>query len=104
GGSAINSGTSAGATTTVPFNTLPADIQTQIAAQLPVGAQLGNIVAENTAQGTIYRAQIMQNGVLSEMTLTGLGATSLPNGTTAATTTGASPGTLAGSGFVVGTP
>jgi uncharacterized protein YpmB len=93
---------------------LPAAIQSQIAAQLPVGAQLGNIIAESTPQGTVYRAQVMQNGVLSELTLPGVGAaaaTTALNGTTAssattgATTTGLFPGTsLSGGGFVVGTP
>jgi uncharacterized protein YpmB len=95
-----------GQVTAVPFNSLPAAIQSQIASQLPVGAQLGSILAESTPQGTVYRAQVLQNGVLSEMTLSGAGttttATAANGATTTATTTGLLPG-VAG-GFAVGTP
>lgn len=80
---------------TVSFNTLPPTVQSQIKAQLPAGAQLGGIIAEQTPQGTIYRAQIMQNGVISEMALAGLGAV---GATTTAT------GLLPTMGFVAGTP
>ena len=103
--------TAAGTTlTTVPFNSLPAPIQSQIAAQLPAGAQLGSIIAENTPQGTIYRAQVMQNGVLSEMALNGIGASAGTLANTAnnaalnaANTAGTANGLTSG-GFVVGTP
>jgi len=96
----------------VAFNSLPSTVQAQIAAQLPVGAQLGGIVAETTPQGTVYRAQVMQNGIVSEMALTGIpsgtiGTSAALAGTTAntsgTTANGILPGTFSG-GFVVGTP
>lgn len=92
----------AGATATtagrqvVSFNSLSPAVQSQIAAQLPQGAQLGGIIAETTPQGTTYRAQVMQNGVVSEMALANVGTL----GTTTTTATGLTPT----SGFVVGTP
>jgi hypothetical protein len=79
----------------VSFNSLPPALQSQIAAQIPAGAQLGAIIAENTPQGTTYRAQVMQNGVMSEVALAGVG--------TVGTTTTAT-GLLPTTGFVVGTP
>jgi uncharacterized protein YpmB len=98
-----------GTTTAVPFNTLPAAIQSQIASQLPIGAQLGNVVAESTPQGVVYRAQVMQNGVVTEMSLpaSGIAGTVTPGSSseTTASTTGLFPGATVGTdGFVVGTP
>lgn len=88
--------TVAGARQMVSFNSLSPAIQSQIAAQIPQGAQLGGIIAETTPQGTTtYRAQVMQNGVVSELALGNLG--------TVGTTTTAT-GLLPTSGFVVGTP
>lgn len=108
---AATAGSTVGTTTTVPgtttavsFNSLPANVQAQIAAQIPAGAQLGNIVAENTPQGTVLRAQVMQNGILSEMALSGIPSSAItpalnPN----VNTSGTLPGAFTG-GFVVGTP
>jgi hypothetical protein len=85
---------------------LPPAVQSQIAAQLPAGAQLGGIIAETTPQGTTFRAQIMQNGIVSEMALNGVGtaagssALAGPNAGLTATGSGVLPTT----GFVVGTP
>lgn len=86
----------------VSFNSLPAAVQSQIAAQVPAGAQLGAIIAETTPQGTTYRAQVMQNGVISEMALSGVGTTT--GFATTTTTSGTLPGVFSSGGFVVGTP
>lgn len=60
----------------VSFSSLPPTVQSSIAAQVPVGAQLGGVIQETTANGgTTYRAQIMQNGVVSEMAISGVGTT-----------------------------
>lgn len=81
----------------VSFNSLSPAVQSQIAAQVPAGAQLGGIIAETTPQGmTTYRAQVMQNGVVSELALNGV--------STLGTTTTTATGLLPTSGFVVGTP
>jgi uncharacterized protein YpmB len=99
----------------VTFNSLPANVQATIASQIPAGAQLGGIIAETTPLGTTFRAQIMQNGIVSEMALNGLpsNTTGLAATTTTvgATTTGTLPGAtttgtlpIGSAGFVVGTP
>jgi hypothetical protein len=95
-----------GQQSTVSFNALPPAVQAQIAAQIPAGAQLGNITAQTTAQGTTYRAQVMQNGVTSELALTGAAqGAGLTGSTTVAGTASTTAVPEAGLGsFVVGTP
>jgi hypothetical protein len=86
----------------IPFSSLPASVQATLAAQLPAGAQIGSIVQETTPQGTVFRAQVMQNGVTSEMTLGSAGTSAL-----ASVFPTAAAGTLlplATTGFVTGTP
>jgi hypothetical protein len=96
-GAAVAGATVTGGRQVVSFNSLSPAVQSQIAAQLPQGAQLGGIIAETTPQGTTtYRAQVMQNGVVSEMALGNVA--NLGTATTTAT------GVLPTSGFVVGTP
>lgn len=105
----------------VPFTSLPQNVQSAIVGQVPAGAQLGQIIQETTPQGmTTYRAQIMQNGVVSELSLNGAGLSATAgqsinpvtgavnplNGPT--TTLNGTVGTLNGipatSGVVLGTP
>jgi hypothetical protein len=53
---------------------LPANLQAQIANQIPPGAQLAQVVQETTPQGnTVYRAQIVQNGAMREIALNAAG-------------------------------
>lgn len=89
----------------VALNSLPAPVQAQIAAQIPAGAQVGGIIAEQTPQGTTYRAQVLQNGIVSEMALSGLPGTTATGsfGNTAGANTGLATTGLTG-GFVTGTP
>jgi hypothetical protein len=79
-----------------------------LAAQLPAGAQLSQIVQDTAPGGaTTYRAQFMQNGVASELTFSGAVGAATPS---AVATLGTTPpvGTVVpnNSGFVggVGTP
>jgi len=98
----------AATTTSVPFNSLPAAVQNTITAQLPAGAQIGNVIQETTPAGTTLRAMVTQNGVTSEMALTGVPAiASSLNGSLATTTVGGvvpnNTAIIPNSGFV-GTP
>ncbi len=55
--------------TSVAFGSLPPVVQTSIASQIPPGAQLGGVITELTPQGAVYRAQVVQNGIISEVTI-----------------------------------
>jgi hypothetical protein len=97
--------TSAGTVSTpVPFTTLPANIQSSIVNQIPPGAQLGQILQETTPQGNVvYRAQISQNGIMSEIPL--IPGTTAQNFTRSGTlTTAAQQSAGTSAGFLTATP
>jgi len=81
--------------TSVPFTSLPQTVQNAIVGQVPAGAQLGQIIQETTPQGTTtYRAQVMQNGVVSELSLNGTGLNGTALGATAGQSINPTTGTV----------
>jgi hypothetical protein len=103
--------TAVGGTTTaaVPYTSLPQNVQAALINQIPAGAQLGQITQETTPQGVItYHAQVMQNGILSDLTLNGstIAGTAAQSINRLAGTASSATGVPAvtGSGAVVGTP
>ena len=57
----------------VNFGALPSNVQAALQAQAASGVQLGTLQQINTSQGTVFRAQAIQNGVASEVFLNAQG-------------------------------